>query len=119
MPERLNGTVSKTVVWETVPRVRIPLSPPPPAEALAKAGDSFQTSSLRSLDWATADKSARRFFRRSFSEGGQLFSNYLLKSFDWATADKSARGFAIEVYANTLISGVGAHFPWIKNMKIC
>ena len=28
MPERLNGTVSKTVVWETVPRVRIPLSPP-------------------------------------------------------------------------------------------
>ncbi len=27
MPERLNGTVSKTVVWATVPRVRIPLSP--------------------------------------------------------------------------------------------
>src|SRR3954468_19699816 len=27
VPERSNGTVSKTVVWETVPRVRIPLSP--------------------------------------------------------------------------------------------
>ena len=28
MPEWLNGTVSKTVVRATVPRVRIPLSPP-------------------------------------------------------------------------------------------
>ncbi len=28
MPERLNGTVSKTVVRFSVPRVRIPLSPP-------------------------------------------------------------------------------------------
>ena len=27
MPERSNGTVSKTVVWATIPRVRIPLSP--------------------------------------------------------------------------------------------
>ena len=27
MPERLNGTVSKTVVRATVPRVRIPVSP--------------------------------------------------------------------------------------------
>ncbi len=27
MPERSNGTVSKTVVLVTVPRVRIPLSP--------------------------------------------------------------------------------------------
>ncbi len=28
VPERLNGTVSKTVVGETPPRVRIPASPP-------------------------------------------------------------------------------------------
>ncbi len=28
MPERLNGTVSKTVEGATPPRVRIPLSPP-------------------------------------------------------------------------------------------
>lgn len=27
VPEWLNGTVSKTVVWATVPRVRIPPSP--------------------------------------------------------------------------------------------
>ena len=33
MPERSNGTVSKTVVRATVPRVRIPLSPPPLAKA--------------------------------------------------------------------------------------
>ena len=41
MPERSNGTVSKTVVWATVPRVRIPLFPPSPAEALAQAGFAF------------------------------------------------------------------------------
>ena len=35
MPEWLNGAVSKTVVRAIVPRVRIPLSPPSPAEALA------------------------------------------------------------------------------------
>ena len=37
MPEWLNGTVSKTVVRATVPRVRIPLSPPSLAEASSAA----------------------------------------------------------------------------------
>ena len=37
MPEWSNGTVSKTVVRATVPRVRIPLFPPSVAEALANA----------------------------------------------------------------------------------
>jgi hypothetical protein len=47
MPEWLNGTVSKTVVWATVPRVRIPLSPPPPAEARrAQAGFFVRTRYL-------------------------------------------------------------------------
>ena len=35
MPEWLNGAVSKTVVQATVPRVRIPLSPPSPAVPIA------------------------------------------------------------------------------------
>ena len=37
MPEWSNGTVSKTVVRATVPRVRIPLFPPSVAEACATA----------------------------------------------------------------------------------
>ena len=36
VPERSNGAVSKTVVLVTVPRVRIPASPPPPPFALRR-----------------------------------------------------------------------------------
>ncbi len=54
MPERSNGTVSKTVVRATVPRVRIPLFPPSPAEALAQAGFAFLLD-LSQLRRASAD----------------------------------------------------------------
>ena len=46
MPERSNGTVSKTVVRATVPRVRIPLFPPSPAEAFSVGGLRFFTGSF-------------------------------------------------------------------------
>ena len=46
MPEWSNGTVSKTVVRATVPRVRIPLFPPGVAGALAKATFAFEYFSL-------------------------------------------------------------------------
>ena len=49
MPERSNGTVSKTVVWATVPRVRIPLSP-----LSASAASDFAK--------ASSDKSAKEAF---------------------------------------------------------
>ena len=46
MPEWLNGAVSKTVMRATASRVRISLSPPAPAEALAKAGSVFYGADL-------------------------------------------------------------------------
>ncbi len=41
VPERLNGTVSKTVVEETPPRVRIPA--PPPNQSLIQSDKVQQT----------------------------------------------------------------------------
>ncbi len=60
MPEWSNGTVSKTVVRATVPRVRIPLFPPPPAEAMRRWASLFLFD-LFQLRRATAD--AVRYIR--------------------------------------------------------
>ena len=64
MPEWPNGTVSKTVVRATVPRVRIPPSPPCPpklqrrkalpSEASAKEGLSSEASAKEDLLTASA-----------------------------------------------------------------
>ena len=65
MPEWSNGTVSKTVVRATVPRVRIPLFPPSVAEACATAkalahavsvGDLLCLKMLSSFGRPSADK---------------------------------------------------------------
>ncbi len=49
MPERSNGTVSKTVVGVTPPRVRIPA--PPPVSGLSTAGDTgeFITGNIKGI----------------------------------------------------------------------
>ena len=63
MPEWSNGTVSKTVVRATVPRVRIPLFPPSVAEALAKATSLFVVLSPNSSDLRRTQSAYRIYFR--------------------------------------------------------
>ena len=75
MPERSNGAVSKTVVGESPPRVRIPVSPPTAHEkALSKSGCAWILRRVQMLCGRAEHWPRRQEARKRSLRGGILWT---------------------------------------------